>query len=761
MNSPKNHVEENKDLNQDNQTNYTNKLQSDIADTLAMLLIDKIISSAVITNKVNQTYSTLNDHCFNYLTNFINPYLETNFIFYENGLENPESQKSQMYFSKSPLEKVNTWEIIPEPVTNEIDRYENSKTKVKNYKKYTEIPIEGVKESSLAFDEDTQLIKKDKIDNLFNENIDMQNNKNKEKEKVYDKNIKEKQISNPNKENKDINNSNIKQKSQPLTQSTKNLQEINKNEKPKKKIKIDLKKSRMQKYLEDTPPKKKEKEEILEISITDDLPKESYENVYSVINSNDENNRLRREREIQIEQKNALRLLEIEREKKAKQKLYRRIDRDFDSNRLTFDPNGKIINLRTINEQLSGDFAFSRIKVKSEQNKKRELLELKDMVYPIQGLELNNAKGSKNEIDINNKEIMNKIEADISKIKVEKYFEIKIDKNNNKNNKEKDKGSILPSGYNFDKFVPEVGVVVTGENEKEKKEGGFEYVKKYNKPSFNELSRFISESINMNSNNFSSYLNSNSDLNANNKSINNDHLKTDNNNYIGYKEEFNENNPLMQNANKMNNNLKYFSPDLKKFKSLNIYGSNMNSKRRNLINSYDKINTEIEQYQSIQLSKNLEENHIRLKNIFDEPLTSNLGRNYLKSIDANDLKKMNYFEKVVLPFKKFTNKKTGKELKKMNKEKEIQIKKNSDEAYINKFNSEIIKNKDWGKEDDDPIKIQQKLREEMENENKPKSNLRLPRINNNNRMKNLGIQIMTEGSNTRQRKMPVFGGNLK
>ena len=58
-----------------------------------------------------------------------------------------------------------------------------------------------------------------------------------------------------------------------------------------------------------------------------------------------------------------------------------------------------------------------------------------------------------------------------------------------------------------------------------KKEGGFEYVKKYNKPSFNELSRFISESINMNSNNLSSLMNSNSDLNANNKSINNDELQ--------------------------------------------------------------------------------------------------------------------------------------------------------------------------------------------------------------------------------------------
>ena len=308
--------------------------------------------------------------------------------------------------------------------------------------------------------------------------------------------------------------------------------------------------------------------------------------------------------------------------------------------------------------------------------------------------------------------------------------------------------------------MPEVGVIVTGENEKEKKEGGFEYVKKYNKPSFNELSRFISESINMNSNNFSSYLNSNGDINMNNRSINNESLKPDDNNYIGYREEFNENNPLMQNVHKMNNNMKYLSPDLKNYKSLNNYISNINSRKRNLMNSYDKIIIETEQYQSIQLSKNFEENHIRLKNIFDEPLTSNLGKNYLKSIELNNLDKMNYFEKAVLPFKKFTNKKIRKDLNQKNKEKENVQKKNSDEAYINKFNSQIINNKDWGKEEEDALKVQEKLRAEIENENNPKSSLRLPRINNH-RMKNFGMHIMTEGNNIRQRKMPLFGGNLK
>ena len=759
MSTQKNDIENNQNIETENQPNSNNKQSSDIADTLATILIDKIITTAVITSKVNQTYKTLNDHCFTYLTNFINPYLETSFIFYENGIEDSDIQKNKIYFSRKPLEKMNTWDLIPEPNTNEIDRFANTKTKIKQFKKKSENVVDGVKESSFVFDadEDIKYIKSNEND--FNETIDIQNNKNKEGKKSQEKSSKDN--ININKENKNINNSNAKQNNQSWMKSSKNLNNISQTNKkeiqPKKpKISINIKKSRLNKYLEENAPKKKEKEEILEISITDDLPKEAYENAYTLINSSDENNRLRREREIEIEKRNASRLAELEREKRAKQKLYRRIEKDFDSNRLTFDSNGKIINLRTISETLAGDFVSSRIRVKPDQNKKKEILTLKDVIYPIPGVELNSSKNIKNENINNNKEIMNKIDADISKIVVEKNFENKVDKNN-KNNKDKEKGSILPSGYNFDKFVPEVGVVVTGEKENEKKEGGFEYIKKYNKPSFNELSRFISESIN-NSNNFSSYLNSNSDINANIKSINNNNLKTDDSNYIGYKEEFNENNPLMQNVHKMNNNIKYFSPDLKKFNSLNIYNSNSNIRKRNLLNSYDKLNTEIEQYQSIQLSKNFDTNNIHLKNIFDEPLTSNLGKKYLKSIDTN-LDKMNYFQKAVLPFKKFINKKNKKELKKIQKEKEKQQKKSSDEEFINKFNSKIINNKEWGKEEEDPKVIQEKLRQEMENEDKPNNNLRLPRINN--RMKNLGMKIMTEGSSIRLRKVPLFGGNLK
>ena len=81
------------------------------------------------------------------------------------------------------------------------------------------------------------------------------------------------------------------------------------------------------------------------------------------------------------------------------------------------------------------------------------------------------------------------------------------------------------------------------------------------------------------------------------------------------------------------------------------------------------------------------------------------------------------------------------------------------QAFMNKFNSQIINNKEWGKDDDDVTKIQEKLNKEMNYGNQQQSLFRKQR--NNNRMKNLGIQIMTEGNNKRERKVPLFGGNLK
>lgn len=502
---------------------------------------------------------------------------------------------------------------------------------------------------------------------------------------------------------------------------------------------------------------------------------ESYENKYSLINSNEENEKLRREREIEIQRKQEMKVVEKERqEKKNRLQLMKRMEKQFDSNRLTFDPDGKVINLRSHNvENLEGGFVFSKLRIKTEKNKKKSKLNLFDIVYPIEGVESTPINENKNESIANTrgttlkgKEVLlNKIEVDLSKIKVEKNEEDKIwnnnVNNNNNNNKEK-KESVLPSGANFDKIIPEIGVIITGENAREVKEGGFDYVKKYNKPSFNELSKFISESINLNSRNFSSLMNSNNDLNKNNNNINNyannERLKTEDNNYIGYKEEFNDNNPLIQNAHYLNNNIKYYSPNSNRYNNLGINNSILNSRKRNLFNSYDKVKAENGQFQSIQLSKNL--NTQKLTNIFDDVINNNTSLNdYLKTKDVDNLDNLNYLEKAVLPFKNLRYKKQNGIRKLIDIGNDNNnLKQNSDQAFINRFNSQIVNNKEWGKEEDDIYKMQEKLNREMKGENQYQSIFRKQR---NNRMKNYGMQIMTEGNNKRERKVPLFGGNIK
>lgn len=754
MKEDKNEKETNEKINEENQNINNVKPASDIADSIVTILVDKIISDAVINSKINEIYKTMNNHCFDFLTYLINPYLKNRFIFYENGIEDLNQQKKELYFSSKPLEKINSWTVLTEPKCPEVDRCANTKTKTIKYKKYTDLKDDGLKESSFALDaeEDIKNIKNN--NNVFDENEDHSNyNLGIKNKKELKNNIKDK------KSQKDVNNE---------VKENKNKNDI-KEKQPKNNV------SKRINFNEDNSPKKKEKEEILELSVVNDLPMESYENKYSLINSNEENEKLRREREIEIQRKQEMKVVEKERqEKKNRLQLMKRMEKQFDSNRLTFDPDGKVINLRSHNvENLEGGFVFSKLRIKTEKNKKKSKLNLFDIVYPIEGVESTPINENKNESIANTrgttlkgKEVLlNKIEVDLSKIKVEKNEEDKIwnnnVNNNNNNNKEK-KESVLPSGANFDKIIPEIGVIITGENAREVKEGGFDYVKKYNKPSFNELSKFISESINLNSRNFSSLMNSNNDLNKNNNNINNyannERLKTEENNYIGYKEEFNDNNPLIQNAHYLNNNIKYYSPNSNRYNNLGINNSILNSRKRNLFNSYDKVKAENGQFQSIQLSKNL--NTQKLTNIFDDVINNNTSLNdYLKTKDVDNLDNLNYLEKAVLPFKNLRYKKQNGIRKLIDIGNDNNnLKQNSDQAFINRFNSQIVNNKEWGKEEDDIYKMQEKLNREMKGENQYQSIFRKQR---NNRMKNYGMQIMTEGNNKRERKVPLFGGNIK
>ena len=181
-------------------------------------------------------------------------------------------------------------------------------------------------------------------------------------------------------------------------------------------------------------------------------------------------------------------------------------------------------------------------------------------------------------------------------------------RNKLKNNTEK----LIVSGSNFDKMNPEIGVIISNpENEKDKKIGGFNYIKKYNRPSMNELNEYLS---NYNSDMNSNYNNSNSQIASFLYSYSNKNNTNNNNNYnyIGYKEHFNdERNPLFQNAVHINE-----------------------EKSRNLLNKRDLFNKKSLSNENIFRRNNLLKKGRNKSNnsLFSQPnlITNN---NYLSSVN--------------------------------------------------------------------------------------------------------------------------------
>ena len=248
-----------------------------------------------------------------------------------------------------------------------------------------------------------------------------------------------------------------------------------------------------------------------------------------------------------------------------------------------------------------------------------------------------------------------------------------------------------PSGQNFDKIIPEIGVNVISEK-KEKKEGGLDFTKKFNKPSMEEFSKlaFDTESLNSskilssklvfsnNKLNSSNSINSNSnknnisDININNINTNNNQNK--NENYIGYSKQFNSlDNPLIQNAHKIiNNNLNDDSIQNSQLSSISNsiqhYSYVGNSFRTKLLSN------------EMTLSKNNYNSNLR--NYFYEKDDENNNNSYVHS-------NQNY--KSIKPTGSifFNNKLT----KKSNFIPKIKV---TNEVMIDKFNSNIVKNKNWG-----------------------------------------------------------------
>jgi len=538
------------------------------SETISRIIIDKLISNVILDNNIKCINSKLNKHIEKFMFQMISPLMKANYFYHET--DQDKTDENIILFDKEQINKINTWEIIPEPETCVVDRFARKNKLITNKLKKSDKNI-NIWDNAFKELEGEQDIKNSNNSNKGNDKILFGLNKTKKK---YSNRIL-----------------------------------FNKFLIKKKKIETN----------EDNKEKEKKKELILEIPGVD-IPYNNKEKIHILLNDTEENDRLRNEWKFQeIEKKKKL-LKEQLNQKKLKQKLlFNKEIKIFNPNGVTFDSNGNILklNLQNVNSFQNG-FISSKTSLKKKNEEKTPLLTSPQITH-----------SSKN----NNKEIIEYNQEE--KIRYNMDFGLNnlnfnLDKENN--NKKKKPENIILSGSNFDKINPEIGVIISNnDNEKEKKVGGFDYIKKYNKPSMNELSQFLSNSnSNSNLNSYSkiaSFLNSNSNIN--------------NYNYIGYKEHFNEEkNPLFQNA-------VYINEDKKNKKSRNSFLmstkkslSNENIFQRNSLMKNNNNNIILFKGQNFNINDNAT-NNILLSQKFNLPnlklVFSEANENHINT-DINKMK---------------------------------------------------------------------------------------------------------------------------
>ena len=659
-------------------------------ETIILILIDKIISNVMHEINKKEVYNKINLFCYNYTKNQIDSLLKAKYFFYDN---EKEINKGKIFYNYMP-EKFNNWIMIEEPKNPDKDSNNSNMIKIINYKKNEN--------------------EKDKLNSL-KELIDLENINSPQKNNPPKKIFKLKKIFNKVKIISNIINNNKKKR-----------------------------------------PKYNNK--IIELNYID-LDKEKYFNIYSEMNKNEEYNILRK----QIEEdklKNEKERKKIEEKKLFIEKTIKLLETNknkklpsIDSKKLTFDSNGKVLYKHIISiNKLTKDFMpiksklieenITNKKVKKiikfrldETNEKKDInTKNKESILTNQGKGIvskdnNNIliKNGINEIKIRNdeekKEEIKYKKLDINQFKINRRDS--LTERNAKNKKTKieynpkdkinpeeyelkyekisERKEITPSGSNLNAMIPVTGVVL--KYNKLKRDGGFDYFKKYNKPSmkdFNKLALSYSPAEMQGRLLFSN--------NINNNNLSNDYDKLL---YNGYKENFNDsNNPLIKNAHKISsqNNSKSitFSSSVKILKNPKNIGGRKNMllsddlKIKNMKIDESNISNLINFKNNIQLSNSIHFDN--LYNFFSEEDNNDFPEYINESNDKKNKEKSNnnkiLNENIINKnLKSYKNSKLPLIKKNENELNKIITNNNDEIDQMAKFNLDIIKNikkHDWG-----------------------------------------------------------------
>lgn len=671
-------------------------------------IINNILIYSIRISNNKRINKDIDIHCFNYLIKLLQPALLTEFLPHEN-VSNGNQIKDNIFYNLKKSQIVDTWIAIQEPETPKTDRFANRPNICKINKNKINIKSNIV---------------------IVNNNID---NKIDNEENNNNNNNIENQIN-------IIDNDFNKQKKLKNNESNEDLY---------KDYKVIIKKRRHINI------------NILGIkNITEEIDKMIEMPSFDIVNYNKENenrkefNKLRKEyldlKNKQINEKNNLIL--VKRKRSIKQ-FKTRLIKNFDSSKLTFDPNGKIINLHFPNiSKVSSEFNSPRQKIINNIGnipfKRRTIKrQQKSTIISFEKYNFNSNEISKdiskinknkkifvnntNQNDINNKRIITSNESNINNNNnniinnnIEQITYNPIDHNSNfyYNKYSRHRKKLIIGGQNFEKMIPEVGVIIHNEDKKnQKKFGGFRYMSKYNKPSIFELSKVLD-----NIRSAKSVHNLSLSFNSENNDLNNV-------NYNGYNEEFNENNnPLLQNAFLLKSKNRILSPFVNnnqinnKNYTIDLEGSsNNNLFKRNIKSSFTNFSrykmTKNFSTDNLKLSGNKKINDIYNTLIGDEKNNFNRYKIRNNSIDNKEMK-----SKHIMSIKELIDIKRKLPIIQDNKKKNEELIKGR--KIISQFNYDIIQNKNWG---DDYINDKNNINNIFRKEKYPRLKIIKNNINNN------------------------------
>ena len=655
--------EEQKDPNLENEEETNaNPYYNNNAETIAKLLIEKMISITVTKVHSKETYERIGEHCFNYIKNNINEILKVNYIPYEIR----HNQIEKIFFDRPKCETHNTWVEIQEPGTPIYDRCTFDQIK---FNEFVPIEFDVIKSSNIS---NNELIAIDK---------DNEDKKNQNKENLNNENLNNKNIQNEIKENE--------KKIESRNQSKK-ITKNDKNEEKKEIEKIKIGKN----VLIDLP--------------SYDLDPSVYINEYMKNDNSEEINELRREKEFEIKKRDEQKRIEEELRRRELNQLQQqnKKQKDFDSKKLTFDSNGNIIKLKpknNIESNLGNEFYWSRQTmrdVKTFRNqygrqrnsfsntKNKKLVDFAEGIEKTNKINENNENEEDDNIDLKNKKSLRRGSTLVEKKTIKKMREeTEIIRNpnsgdllNNKKNKaqqNKTNEMIIPGGQNFDIIIPEVGVNIITSDKRRRKEGGLNFSEKYKKPSMEEFSKLAFDTENLNTKRFLTGNFSNEKIlssDSNNQQQNNSmniNINNKDNNYIGYSQQFQNDNPLIQNAHSILNK--------------NDINNQSNISNNQLSFSYINQSNRTQLINEIQLSKKMQNSN--LKSLFYDNQDINNYKSYNHDYEIKSMKPTEANE--------FRRKIKSNIFNSLSKDYEI-----TNQKGFDKFNSKIVKSRDWGSNND-------------------------------------------------------------